>query len=274
VLSFKLAETPRAEVHLGWTYGMAELMFDPTYGILKALHEYVPAGSRLLITGHSQGAAIATLVHAFLHYAIAADTTNKFGLRGSGYTLKSYVFAQPKPGNWQFAMDFARIAASRGTGFVINNDKDWVPQVPLSLQFIDEPGGDVLAAISREPGLRGIINSALATGAIGFNQGARAFIALQVNSETIGSIENGNHFEDRYLEPGHAATGAGPAYSVNYALAGTQVPVFGSASPSIPLDDTGMAQHHGPTYRMLLESPEALGGPPRNIQPPAVYQGM
>jgi hypothetical protein len=49
VLSFKLAETPRAEVHLGWTYGMTELMFDPTYGILKVLHDQVPRGSRLLI---------------------------------------------------------------------------------------------------------------------------------------------------------------------------------------------------------------------------------
>jgi len=254
---------------------MTELMFDPTHGILKALHDQVPPGSRLLITGHSQGAAIATLVHAFLHYAITADSSNKFGLRDSGYTLKSYVFAQPKPGNWQFAMDFAQIAGSRGAAFVINNDLDWVPHVPLSLEFFDEPGGDLLAAINTEPGLRGVINSALATAAIGFTQGARAMIALQVNKDTIKSIENGNRFEDRYLAPGYAAEGQVSAYSVNYTLAGTQVPVFGSASSNIPLDNTGMAQHHGPTYRMLLESPEAHGGPPRNIQQQtANYQGM
>jgi hypothetical protein len=65
------------------------------------------------------------------------------------------------------------------------------------------------------------------------------------------------------------------AYSVNYTLAGTQVPVFGSASPNIPLDNTGMAQHHGPTYRMLLEWPEGLDGPSRNIQQQSTnYQGM
>jgi hypothetical protein len=120
-----------------------------------------------------------------------------------------------------------------------------------------------------------VINSTLATAAIGFTQGARTMIALQVNKDTIKSIENANRFEDRYLAPGYAAEGEVPAYSVNYTLAGTQVPVFGSASPNIPLDDTGMAQHHGPTYRMLLESPEVLGGPPRNIQQqPANYQGM
>ena len=274
VLSFKLAETPRAEVHLGWTYGMAELMFDPQLGILKALHDRVPPGSRILITGHSQGAAIATLVHAFLHYAITADPSNKFGLRDSRYTLKSYVFAQPKPGNWQFAMDFARIAASRGTAFVINNDRDWVPQVPLSIQSFDEPGTDLAAVLNAQPSLRGTINSILASGAIGFAQGERTLVALQIQDETIRSIERGNRFEDRYLESGAAADGATPAYSIDYTVVGTQVPIFGSASPNIPIDHSGMAQHHGPTYRMLLESPEALGGPPRNIEPAVSYNGM
>jgi len=65
------------------------------------------------------------------------------------------------------------------------------------------------------------------------------------------------------------------AYSVNYTLAGTQVPIFGSASPNTPLDNTAMAQHHGPTYRVLLESPAGLGGAPRNIQQQSTnYQGM
>ena len=96
LLSFKLAETPQAETDLGWTYAMAELMFNADFGILRALHAgLVPRGSRILITGHSQGAAVATLVHAFLHYAIS-DPDDKFGLRDSGYTLKSYVFAQPQ----------------------------------------------------------------------------------------------------------------------------------------------------------------------------------
>src|SRR5262249_8846000 len=148
-ISFTVAETPQAETHLGWTYAMAELMFDRDGGILRALHDsgLVRPGSRILITGHSQGAAIATLVHAFLHYAIA-DPTDKFGLRDTGFTLKSYVFAQPKPGNWQFAMDFSRIAGSKGTAFVVNNNLDWVPQTPLSIEFFDEPGASIAALIN------------------------------------------------------------------------------------------------------------------------------
>jgi hypothetical protein len=193
VLSFKLAETPGAETHLGWTYATAELIFNDDFGILQALHTgLVPKGSRILITGHSQGAAVATLVHAFLHYAIS-DPYDKFGLRDSGYTLKSYVFAQPKPGNWQFAMDFARIAASRDTAFVVNNNKDWVPQVPLSIEFLDEPGADLLAQFGKQPGLQGIVNSMLAVGAIGFAQGSRAFIAMQIEDDTIKS-----NFADRW----------------------------------------------------------------------------
>lgn len=265
MLSFLLAETPGSETHLGWTYAMAELMFNARYGILNVLRDKVPPNSRLLITGHSQGAAIATLVHAFLHYGI---TRNEFGLGNSGYTLKSYVFAQPKPGNWQFAMDFARIAG--GEAFVVNNDRDWVPQTPLSIEFLDEPGSDLLVSLARNPSLGSVINSVLAAGAIGYAQASRAVIALHVQNETIKAAVRESGLDPQYftgLEPEL------PAFSVNYALAGTQVPVFGSASSKIPQDNTGMAEHHGPVYRMLLESPAAEGGPPPSLAKPEGYVG-
>jgi len=196
LVSFTLAETPQAETHLGWTYAMAELIFDSDAGILRVLHDpaLVKRGSRILITGHSQGAAIATLIHAFLHYAIT-DPTDRFGLRDSGFTLKSYVFAQPKPGNWQFAMDFSRIAASRGTAFVINNNLDWVPQTPLSIEFFDEPGAAIAALVNGLPGWRGAVNSILAGGAIAVGQGARGLIAMKVAAEAVKSIEENNNFD-------------------------------------------------------------------------------
>jgi Lipase (class 3) len=261
-LLFTLAETPQAETHLGWTYAMAELMFDRDHGILGALLDptLVRPGGRILITGHSQGAAIATLVHAFMHYAIA-DPTDKFGLRNSGFTLKSYVFAQPKPGNWQFAMDFARIAASKGTAFVINNDWDWVPQTPLSIEFFDEPGADIAALLNGSPGWRAVVNSMLAGGAIGAGQGARSLIALKVADKAVKSIEQNNDFPDRYLVDGIVPENAKRGYSVNYAVAGEQVPVFGSALPAgVIRDDGPMAEHHGPTYRTLIEAPPDKGG--------------
>ena len=262
LVSFTLAETPQAETHLGWTYAMAELMFNRDYGILRALHDskLVKPGSRLLITGHSQGAAIATLVHAFLHYAIV-DPADKFRLRDGGFTLKSYVFAQPKPGNWQFAMDFARIAGSKGTAFVINNNWDWVPQTPLSIEFFDEPGTDMAALLDGLPGWRGLINSILAGTAIGVAQGARGLMALKVAEAAVKSIEQNNNFDERYLVNGVVPDSAKRGYSVNYAVAGAQMPVFGSALPAgLITDDGSMAQHHGPTYRTLIESPMDQGG--------------
>ena len=267
-LLFTLAETPQAETHLGWTYAMAELMFDRDYGILRALHNprLVRPGSRILITGHSQGAAIATLVHAFLHYAIV-DRDDKFGLQHSGFTLKSYVFAQPKPGNWQFAMDFARIAGSKGTAFVINNNWDWVPQTPLSIEFFDEPGADIAALLNGLPGWRSVVNSMLAGGAIVAGQGARSLIALKVADKAVKSIEQNNDFDDRYLVNGIVPENAKRGYSINYAVAGEQVPVFGSALPAGMIQDDGpMAEHHGPTYRRLIETSPDEGG----LTPPSV----
>jgi hypothetical protein len=221
---------------------------------------YVPPGSRLLITGHSQGAAIATLVHAFLHYAIV-DPTDHFGLRGSGFTLKSYVFAQPKPGNWQFAMDFARIAGGRGTAFVINNNWDWVPQTPLSMEYFDEPGADIAALLHDVPGWRGVVNAAMAGTAIGVAQGSRALIALKVADAAVQQVEDHNNFDERYLVDGVVPDSAKRAYSINYAVVGEQVPVFGSALPAGTIKDDGvMTQHHGPTYRTLIEAPPSEGG--------------
>jgi hypothetical protein len=261
-VGFTLAETPKAETHLGWTYAMAELIFDKNYGILRVLHDprYVPPGSRLLITGHSQGAAIATLVNAFLHYAIV-DPTDRFGLRRGGFTLKSYVFAQPKPGNWQFAMDFARIAGSKRTAFVINNNWDWVPQTPLSMEFFDEPGADIAAVLDGLPGWRATVNSVLAGSAIGSAQAVRSLIALKVADAAVKEIEEHNNFDERYLVDGIVPDNAKRAYSVNYAVVGEQVPVFGSALPPGTIKDDGaMTQHHGPTYRTLIEAPPSQGG--------------
>jgi hypothetical protein len=261
-VAFTLAETPRAETHLGWTYAMAELMFDKDNGILRVLRNahYVPPGSRLLVTGHSQGAAIATLTHAFLHYAIA-DPTDQFGLHRSGFTLKSYVFAQPKPGNWQFAMDFARIAGAKETAFVINNNWDWVPQTPLSMEYFDEPGADIAAVLHDLPGWRGVVNTAMAGTAIGMAQGSRTLIALKVADAAVKKVEDHNTFDERYLVDGLVPDSAKRAYSINYAVAGEQVPVFGSALPVGTIKDDGvMTQHHGPTYRTLIEAPPSQGG--------------
>ena len=64
-------------------------------------------------------------------------------LYGKNYKLKSYVFAQPKPGNFEFSADFAYITQGLDNAIVINNDIDPVPQVPLTLQDLGDLGHDL-----------------------------------------------------------------------------------------------------------------------------------
>jgi len=161
-ISFRLASTayrydeganwPVPEVHAGFAYGLAAILFDGTRGLVKALNKNVPNGSILFITGHSQGAAIATLLHSFLHYACAdgkyktareEDRGNysecaRFGLTDKHWEIKSYVFAQPKPGNWRYAMDLAQAVGNPGMFYAVNNYADPITQVPLAFQLLSD----------------------------------------------------------------------------------------------------------------------------------------
>ena len=160
-ISFRLASTsyrqvdeskdwPVPEVHAGFAYGLAVILFDRQFGLIKALQD-LPEGSRLYVTGHSQGAGIATLLHSFLHYACAdrraaigeEDETNyrdcsRFGLEKKNFSIKSYVFAQPKPGNWRYAMDFAQSIGNGGLSYTIDNYDDPVAQTPLAFQLLSD----------------------------------------------------------------------------------------------------------------------------------------
>ena len=67
---------------------------------------------------------------------IEADTTahDPLELHGRGYRLKSYAIAQPKPGNYPFAAEFAEYTQAPDTALVINNSIETVPQVPFTLE--------------------------------------------------------------------------------------------------------------------------------------------
>ncbi len=127
-LSYKLAADPLAAVHLGFTLGTFYTLLDPSVGILAQLVENVPRGSDVFVAGHSQGAAEATLVRSFLAYAkLVGEVLD--------YQYKTYVFAQPKPGNDHYGWDFEAVAANAGLGFRVANDQDWVPQVPFTFEL-------------------------------------------------------------------------------------------------------------------------------------------
>lgn len=127
---FILAEADYAGVHLGFTYGLGAII-NPNwgFGLIKCMQTAVKQGAKeFLITGHSQGAAMATLLRSYLQYQPLADDI----------AYKTYVFAQPKPGNDYLANDFNQLFATSGLAYRLTNSLDWVPKVPLTLELLSD----------------------------------------------------------------------------------------------------------------------------------------
>ena len=255
VLPIQFAVTPRSEVHLGFAYGAFTLLFHKELGILKQLQQ-LPNGSRLYITGHSQGAAIATLLHAFLHYAIT-DPNDRYGLQSKNLTLKSYVYAQPKPGNYQFALDFARIAGSHGAAFVINNNLDPVPRVPLSKETVGESLIDTLdenQSLTRGPAELAVDGLTYTTQAVFW---VRNLFSHRIEDKVPQLYQKQSDSIDTHYFANIAEIPEPSANSLNYTLSGTSVPVFGyiKGGTLYPLNGNQpdwLLQHHATTYRKLI----------------------
>uniref|UniRef100_E6QDV4 Fungal lipase-type domain-containing protein n=1 Tax=mine drainage metagenome TaxID=410659 RepID=E6QDV4_9ZZZZ len=246
-LNFPLAITEGAAVHAGFTLGLAALIFDKTDGIVQQLQS-LPSGSEILVVGHSQGSAIATLLHSFLHYA-ASDP--RFGLDEKGFSVKSYVFAQPKPGNWQYSLDLAQVAANKGLTFCVNNTLDWVPQVPLALQSLDEITNDPILPFLKEHAKVGwIVESglaALANSMVWLKDHASGLVSSLTDRVTI--LEN--IIDPKYIEKGGAQLERVGAISLNYIPCGMVLGLAGD--PSQSTDTDLLAQHHATTYQHLMQ---------------------
>lgn len=145
LFGYKLAQDSLAYVHIGWMIGMASM----APGIVKQINEQYNAGIRdFIIMGHSQGGAIAFLLYSYLHYqrgiTIPADIR-----------VKVYGSAAPKVGNLKFCYDFDFIARE-GWAFRIINSADWVPEVPFTVQTINDlnPGNPFTEFDTRVKGLK------------------------------------------------------------------------------------------------------------------------
>ncbi len=127
---YAFAADPKAGVHLGFAVATLLVAELPLIGILDVLKlNGVGPGAQVFVTGHSQGAAMATLLRSYLQYSANA-------LPGVSY--KTYVYAQPKPGNDHYAADFENRFSNPGYGFRVTNSLDWVPQVPFTLEFLGD----------------------------------------------------------------------------------------------------------------------------------------
>lgn len=126
--AYYLADNPRAGVHVGWVVGMAFLATD----ILPKIDSLYQTGIKnFIINGHSQGGAIAYLFTAHVLHL------QKQGKLAKDIQFKTYCSAAPKPGNLYFAYEYEAMTQN---GWAVNvvNAADWVPEVPMSIQTLDD----------------------------------------------------------------------------------------------------------------------------------------
>jgi len=237
------AELSGAEIHAGFGYSCLSLLFDRKFGLIRALQALAQERVALTLTGHSQGAAMATLLHAFLRYA----RVRNWLLTDKIEEVNSYVFAQPKPGNALFSSDFDRVSRDDGSSFVLNNTLDPVPAVPLTRQSLSDLSKDLPPASRIDKFIDAIEGPA---------QTLRHWVASQLDRQIIDWMGS----DDLLLDPQRqmycrAKACEFPAgCSRNYTMAGTLVSLPGDASGAYqgqnPIDP--FIQHHAPTYRELL----------------------
>jgi hypothetical protein len=265
-LPILFAATPKAEIHLGFANAAFTLLFEQDKGILAQLHKlHLSNNAKLFITGHSQGATIATLVHSFLYYAITDNQDRyKLNLKLAGIDdsstktniqLKSYVFAQPKPGNQQYSEDFARI--SKDMSYVVNNDRDPVPQVPLSRQVISE----VIDGVEEDNAGAGKHLQSLAmkelaklTAVENKIRGIFANLVAHQVADKFAKKPPKLALDDYFKADEKPAKTL--AKSLNYTLAGQLIPLFGAqrGGKLYPIGDDQdfLLQHHATSYRRLM----------------------
>jgi Lipase (class 3) len=128
VFQYELGTHSQAAVHTGWVVSLGYL----SKTILPAIDSIYKSGKRdLLIIGHSQGGAIAYLLNAQLMHM------QKKGSVPADLRIKTYCSAAPKPGNLQFAYEYEAMVQG-GWAFNVVNSADWVPEVPISIQTLDD----------------------------------------------------------------------------------------------------------------------------------------
>lgn len=128
IFDYVLCDNPNAAIHVGWFIAMAYMSSD----ILRKIDSCYKAGIKdFILTGHSQGGGITFLLNAYLR------SMQKQQKIPSDITFKTYCSAAPKPGNLFFAYYYEYIN-NGGWAFNVINTADWVPDVPFSIQTVND----------------------------------------------------------------------------------------------------------------------------------------
>ncbi len=245
--SYKFAGDPDAGVHLSFAIGTLLLLKEPTDGILARLPALgVAAGSEIYLTGHSQGAAMATLLRSYFHYAADAP---------QGLSYKAYAFAQPKPGNDHYAEDFEGRFCTTDMAFRVTNSLDWVPQVPFTIEFIsdmDEPNPvSILAPSFTLLAIKELVDrirSLVADASLSRQKAHAAALAQAVSP--VGAAVAPMALMAMGLQAPVMA-------SLNFVNAGTEAALMGVPCVGPQCQDA-FFEHHASTYYTLLQAQQPV----------------
>ncbi len=119
----------KAGVHSGFALSLLLMLFTTDSPLFLTLLLLAKSAKAVYITGHSQGASIATLLTSLVRHS-----TEDF----NGPTYKTYTFAPAKPGNDHYAYDYAQLTGIDGYGWAVTSTQDWVPQAPLTLEWLSD----------------------------------------------------------------------------------------------------------------------------------------
>lgn len=118
---YSFSSNAEAHVHSGYALAICYLSRD----LIQQINALNKKGIyNVLITGHSQGGALAQLLMAYLHHLPEGkiSTKNKF---------KTYAFASPMCGNLVIANDYEQLYGN-GYSYNVINPADVVPTFPLT----------------------------------------------------------------------------------------------------------------------------------------------
>jgi hypothetical protein len=122
--AYCFAKDTSAGVHAG--YALTAVLLSPT--ILDQIKKLNQQGIyNILITGHSQGGALANITRAYLENLPAGTLSSK-------NVYKTYAFANPMCGNKSFSDEYHVRYCENNMSYSIINPADLVPSMPMHYQ--------------------------------------------------------------------------------------------------------------------------------------------
>ena len=217
---YRFADDTTAAVHAGYTLGISFIAPEVVEQIRALDGQGV---DDIVITGHSQGGALALLLRAYLENLPARRVPARVRFR-------TYAFANPMVGNTAFADIYRKAYCDDGTSFSIINPADPVPGMPLS--FLDHP----------------IFSSATLNGIIGGQQGydakslARSALLRMVRGGLSGVARYASNSVDKRIS-GPVGEVEMPPYrkELNYAVMPERIELEPFPYPLVLRDSTILA---------------------------------